>query len=315
MTDCRGHFARQGFFHVAAIEQPRQVVADALLLEADIQVLVRHVLAERCRDDTHLGMPIVHRFVIRERIRLHRQDTEMFLDSFDRGAERNAVRMVMQMGAATGQVRIRVVRDDDIARIETGTFRRTDDIVANHIVTEGEHLVQVGLRSGIHVENSRGVREKFREKFFQGLDHLGNRTVLQKATRILAPGFQRETDADCNFLNLLEGFLCRNRALRKRHIFGFRFGFLVRGHSCRKVKPFALDGVERFGKLDFGVFDLLAANGEQDESEDHAPRPDKEELSADRETRLGNEIRNDDPGNECNQPKEIRNHTHVHKCS
>ena len=149
-----------------------------MLLIPGIQVLVRHIKTECRSDSTHLGMPIVHRFVIGQRISLKRKDAKMLLDTLDRRAEANSMGMMMQVCAATVQVRIGKIRDNDITSIETCAFGRANHIVANDRIAEGKHLVHIRLRTGVHIQNTGSIREQLRQEFLQRLDYFGYRTIF-----------------------------------------------------------------------------------------------------------------------------------------
>ena len=175
----RRDFTAQGFFHVAPVEQPREVIADAVLLEPDIQVLVCHIKPECRSDDADLRLPEVKRFAIGNLVELDRKDAEMFLEPFDWGAEGNSLGMMMQVGATTIHLVRGKIGNDNLAQIETGTFGGHDGIVTDDIVTKRKNLVQFRLRASIHVKDPGRSREKFGQSLFQGLHDLRERTVLE----------------------------------------------------------------------------------------------------------------------------------------
>ena len=242
-------------------------------------------------------MPVVHGFVVGQSIGLERENTEMFFNPFNRSAERNAMRVVMQMGTTTIHARIRIIRNDNVSGIEAGAFHRANHIITKDCFAKAKHLVQVRLGSSIHVEDSRCIREQLREQILQGLDHFGDRAILQKAACILFPGIQRELDA--NFINLFsKSFFRRNCTRRKRHIFGFRsgghrIGFIHRNpgrHSQLRI----LDGIKRFIKVFFGNVELTLAHIIEHQAKNSAPCPDKNELATNGNRRLRHKECDDD---------------------
>jgi hypothetical protein len=116
----------------------------------------------------------------------------MFLEAFDRGAEGNTVRMVMQVRAATRQRRFGKVGHDDFTLVEAGTFCRHDGIVAYGVVTKGNNLVELCLGTTVHIKYSTGFREELRQHVSERRNHFRERTVLENILAKRAPGFERE---------------------------------------------------------------------------------------------------------------------------
>ena len=147
------------------------------MLEPDIQILVCHIQAECGRHDTNLRLPEIDILPFWEFVHLNAKRTKMFFQTFDGSTEGNTLIMVMQMCTSRRRLVRSIVVHHDFAQVETCTFRRHHGVTTNHIVSEGENLVHLGLGIAIHVKHTCRSREQLGQNLLQDADYFGKRTV------------------------------------------------------------------------------------------------------------------------------------------
>ena len=307
-------FAAERFFHITFIKKTGQHVADAVLFKAHAEVLVRHVKSKRSSDNAHLGLPVFLGFGFRELIDLECQNAEVFFETFDRGANGEALRAVVQVRTTARNFRRAVVGHDDVAGIEACAFSWEHGFVTDDVWTKAENLRKFSLHAAVHIKYARSFGEEFRQELLHGVDDFGERTVAQNTELKAVPGFEREPDLEGGSIKFLD---------RGRH--GLLFEGFGGGDCTRRerVLLFFLEAdrhelcilglrlVQHLVKIVFDGFNLPAADGIKNEAEHCAPSSDKYELRPDGHGFFGDNIRCNDAHQKGDQPKDIFNDIHT----
>lgn len=307
-------FAAERLFHITFVKKTGQHVADAVLFKAYAEVLVRHVKSKRGGDNAHLGLPVFLGFGFRELIDLECQNAEVFFKAFDRGANGNALRAMVQVRTTARDFRRAIVSHDDVAGIEACAFSWEHGLVADDVWTKAENLREFSLHAAVHIKHARSFGEEFRQELLHGVDDFGKRTVAQNTDLKAVPGFEREPDLEGGSIELLdggghgllfEGFGGGDCTRRERVLLFFLEA------DRHELCILGLWLVQHLVKIVFDGFNLPAADGIKNEAEHCAPSSDKYELRPDGHGFFGDYICSNNAHQKGDQPKDIFNDIHT----